>query len=138
LFYSKDTYYTLNYLTLSVKDKEVERAFIMERAKSHNVHYKKLLVLTILLVTANIFLYFSDRIDLIVLVQTSFTLIFMMVWGLMRQISPRHTPHLALFYVACSTLFIASIIYRMWPDSLTPENMWQEEHQIMLSAICLS
>jgi hypothetical protein len=47
LFYSASTHYQLNHLTLTLKDKEIEKEYLEARAKNFDAHYPKVMTLTI-------------------------------------------------------------------------------------------
>ena len=50
LFYSQATHYKLNYLTLRLKDKEIEKEYLEARATNFDAHFHKVLGLSIVYV----------------------------------------------------------------------------------------
>jgi len=82
--YDKDTGNMLNYLTLSVKDKEIEKDIAEERAERVNKYYWIIFVCSFIGFIIQIYLLLKQSVEIHILIHYSCLLISVTILGIVR------------------------------------------------------
>jgi hypothetical protein len=138
LLYSAKTHYLLNNLTLSIKDKEVERDYTKARINNSYEHAYHALAFSVIYFAFRLFqvLYFGTKITRAFY---AFHLVFYsVIWFIMKKTNSRFSPLFIYVAILNQCLWTVLSSHKLLPDIIARDDFKDDEVKILTAVIALT